>query len=258
MGRQELVGKRVWLTGAGAGIGRALALRLAQAGCRLGLTARTVHSLESLRDEIVKSGHEKPLVLAADVTDPEALSHAHARFARTIGSVQMLIANAGIYNPEAAFDFCASEVMRVMEVNYGGLVRCVELVLPEMKLEQSGKIVGVSSLVAYRGLPRAAAYCASKAAMSSFLESVRFDVEGSGIAVQVVSPGFVKTRLTEKNDFPMPFRISAEQAAYCIEQGICSGRREIYFPLRFAWPMKLLRILPYPLYHTLVKRGVVQ
>jgi len=248
----DLKGKLVWITGASSGIGRALALALASNGCNLVLTARDLTRLEALGKDL--SDHPVAVSLApGDVCDLARMEEIAAQSP----DIDILIANAGDYRPSEIAQFCSDEYMKLLSVNFGGMLNCMEAVIPGMRKRSSGMICGVSSVVGYRGTPRAAAYGASKAAVTNFLESARFDLEQLGIKVCVISPGFVKTPLTDKNSFAMPFLVTPEYAANRIVTGIQREKLEIHFPWQFSWLCKLFRVIPFPLYNALLKRSSV-
>ncbi len=244
-------GARVWLTGASYGIGRSLAIELARSGARVGITARSADKLEQLRSDIEAAGGNA-MPLPGDVTDPAAMQELAQRMRSEMGGIDILIANAGTHLRTEIERFDVAEYMSLMNLNYAGALNCIEAVLPEMLRSGSGQIVGVASLAGYRGVPSAAAYGASKAALIHFLESMRFDVQDRGIAVTIVNPGFVKTPLTDKNEFRMPFMIDSDRAARIIRRGIERRKREIAFPRPFSTFIKFLRILPMPLYIALM------
>ncbi len=248
-----LRGKRVWLTGASLGIGRALALELADRGATTVLTARNEQRLNELADEVRARGGEVS-VKAGDVTDLERMKAIGAEIADELGGLDVLIANAGthLFTTPEAFD--TAEYLGLMDVNYGGMLRCIEAVLPGMIERREGRIVGIASLAGFRGLPRAAAYSASKGAMIKFLESTRFHLADHDVGVTVVNPGFVRTPLTDKNDFHMPFLVEPDKAAQIICKGIERGRKSISFPFPFSTTIKFLRIVPYPIYDRIMTR----
>lgn len=249
--------KVVWLTGASSGIGEALAFELGRRGAHVVLSARRAEQLEEIAEKIAAAGgHAAVFVL--DVTDSNAVSETAHAIRKQFGKIDTFIANAGTYLPTEVQKFSHIDEVRMMDLNYGAMVSGIEAVLPDMIAKRSGHVVGVASLSGYRGLPRSAGYSASKAAMIHFLESLRFDVEKFRILVTVVNPGFVKTPLTDKNDFPMPFLVSPERAAVIIADGIERGKCEVHFPWTFSWLMKLLRVVPYPLYHLLVRKFAVR
>jgi short-subunit dehydrogenase len=247
---------RVWLSGASSGLGEALARELASRGCRIALFARREDKLRALRDELaaVVPGMTEVLAQPGDVRDRsrvhEAVREAEARF----GGIDVLILNAGIGDSLFPDKFDAELVERITAVNYLGAVYAIEAALPGMLARRAGTIAGISSIGAVRGFPTAAPYCASKAALTSFLESLRLDLWGRGVKVITVSPGFIKTPLTDRNRFPMPFILPADRAARRILDGIARGKREIHFPRRLTIPMKLIRCLPGPIFDFIFSR----
>ena len=248
-------GKVVWLTGASTGIGKHLAGKLMKEASALALTARSVDSLELLSKEL--TDFNKPvLCLPGDVTKPEEMLNVTKQVENRVGPIDVLIANAGTYVPTDIAKFDLEEYRYITEVNFVGVLNCVQAVLPSMLERQSGYLVAVASLAGYRGLPRAAAYGASKAALIHFFESMSFDLQPSGIDVTLVNPGFVRTPLTDKNTFDMPFLMDPEPAADFSFDGLQERRREIHFPWKFSLIMKLLRVLPYPLYQLIIKKVV--
>jgi len=191
-----------------------------------------------------------------DVTRKEDLPRVAAELRAEWGSIDVMVYNAGAWTPTdvAAFDVDAFE--RQVRVNYVGLVRAIGAVLPEMLTVNGGEIVGVASVSGYGGLPRAEAYGSTKAAVNYLLQSLRIDLRKRSVGVTTVNPGFVKTPLTDKNDFPMPFMVSAEEAAERIVKGLLQGKKEIHFPLRLSVPLKLVTALPRPVYEWLVCRAM--
>jgi short-subunit dehydrogenase len=245
--------KVIWLTGASSGIGETLALELARRGALLAITARRRELLDGLVSRIAGEGGSA-IALAGDVLDLDAMKNLSGEIAERLGVIDILVANAGTHIETRPESFDSSEYLSLMDINYGGMLRCIEAVLPSMLERGSGHVVGVASLAGMRGLPRAAAYGASKAAMIHFLESLRFHVKARGVKVTVVNPGFVKTPLTDKNDFYMPFLTSPERAAAVISRGIENQRREISFPFPFNWIVKSGRFMPASIYEMFVDR----
>ncbi len=170
-----------------------------------------------------------------------------------LGGIDILIANAGVHSESWPEHFESAEYRRIMEVNYLGLLHCMQAALPDMQTRKSRVIVSVASLAGYRGLPRAAAYGASKAAMIHFLESARFHLRRCGIRVVIVNPGFVRTPMTSGIDFQMPFLMTPERAAQEICNGLMRERDVIKFPRLFAAFLGLARILPYTVYDFIVE-----
>jgi short-subunit dehydrogenase len=243
----------VWITGASAGIGEALTVKLLREGCRVALTARREGLLREFRRGRSGAEQGRILLLPCDVTDRDRLAGQYALLKERWGVPDMIVANAGTHiHMEAKgirFELCK----QILDLNLYGAIGFITLVLPDFLERRRGTIVGIASLAGYRGLPTAAAYGASKAGLINFLESMRLDVEPQGIRVVIVNPGFVRTPLTAKNTFRMPFLIGAEQAADYIYSGLRKGKMEIHFPPVFSWTLKALRILPYPIYHHLIR-----
>ncbi len=173
-----------------------------------------------------------------------------------MGGLDIAFLNAGIceYVDVATFDSAVFE--RTMKTNFLSMVYGIEAMLPLLREGRQPQLIGMSSTVAYRGLPRAEAYGASKAAIKHLFESLQIDLQRDGIAVSVVCPGFVRTPLTDRNDFPMPFLVEVDEAARRIVDGIEARRPEIHFPKRFSIPFKLLALLPHRLYGALCSRMV--
>lgn len=250
----RLADKCVWLTGASQGIGRALALELASRGARVALTSRNEANLNQVRDELKRVGSDC-LLMPGDVTDAKRMHEIALEIERRFGRIDILIANAGthIFTKPESFD--ANEYMQLMALNYGGMLNCIEAALPGMLRSGSGQVVGAASLAGYRGLPRAAAYGASKAAMINFLESLRFHTALSNVQVTIINPGFVKTPLTDKNDFHMPFLVAPERAARIMCDGIARRKDVVAFPIPFSWLIALMRVIPYALYKRIMARA---
>lgn len=250
----------LWISGASTGIGRAVALEAASRGYRLALTARRAELLEKLKQEAIASGALETdiLVVPGDVTDINSMQRVSQSISESLGTVDILLANAGGHIPSEGSRFDVAEYRSLFELNFFGVLNCIAAVLPQMEARGKGLVAGVSSVAGYRALPTAAAYGATKSALTYFLESLRFDVEKRGISVTVVSPGFVRTPLTDKNDFPMPCLVEPEYAARVIMDGLEKKSLEIHFPKRFTYFLKFLRLLPQGLYHQLLRRSVAK
>jgi len=249
----DLRNKVIWITGASSGIGEALAYALAKRGSILALSARRSDTLEKVRAQIALQGGQAE-VFVCDVTDLPKMKQSASDIVTKFGRIDILISNAGDHLPSDPVNFNSSEYMRIMNVNYGGMLHAIESALPHMLKQSSGYIAAVASLAGYRGLPIGTAYGASKAAMISFLESLRFHLKASSIPVSIINPGFVKTALTDLNHFYMPFMISPEKAANIMVRGLELGKPEITFPFPFNFILKLGRILPYWLYQLIVEK----
>jgi short-subunit dehydrogenase len=253
MSKIDLNGKCVWLTGASSGIGEALALELAGRGAKLAITARRAEVLEQLVAQIRIKGGEA-WSFPGDVLNLDQMKQVVAAIESSIAPIDLAIPNAGTHLFTVPESFNSAEYLSIMQLNYGGMLHCIEAVLPGMLARKRGYLAPVASLAGYRGLPRAAAYGASKSAMIHFLESIRFHLKSKGITISIVNPGFVRTPLTDKNDFHMPFIVDADRAACIICRGIERGKREIAFPFPFTWILKLARILPDAIYERIVDR----
>lgn len=237
--------ERIWITGAGSGIGEALAVALAARGAAVIASGRRAAPLLALEQR-----HPTMTACPLDITDAEAVSQAVA----AMGDVDTAILCAGIHLPTPGQSFDAATVRSVVETNLMGSVHCIAALLPGMLARRAGHLVLVASVAGYRGLPTAAGYSASKAGLIALAESLKLDLDGSGVKVSLVNPGFVDTPLTRRNPFPMPDIITAEAAAAAILRGLAGGRFEIAFPARFASVMKLLRMLPDRVYFALMHR----
>jgi len=249
-----LQGSRVWLTGASSGIGAALVPALARRGARVAVSARRGELLESLAAEWRRGGADI-LVAPVDVTNRDAVIETAHRIEEAWGGIDLAVLNAGGHTPPSGHGFDTSQFVHVMTLNYFGVLYGIEAALPGMLRRGRGHIAGVASVAGYRGLPTAAAYGASKAALIHALESIRFDLEPRGIMVTIVNPGFIRTPLTDKNRFHMPFLMEVDRAAGIIVAGLEHGRKEIHFPRVFSSILKLARVLPYPLYERIVRRA---
>lgn len=245
----------ILITGASLGLGRALALRCARAGWRVVASARGREQLESLAAEAAElSGEITPYPL--DVTDAAAVAAAVQHVEAEIAPIGIAVLNAGTHRPMAAESFRAADVEGLLKLNVLGIANCLEALLPRMIARRQGRLALVASVAGYAGLPTAAGYGASKAAVINMAESLKPELDRLGVVLQVVNPGFVQTPLTDKNDFPMPFLMPADAAAEAFFRGLESQRFEIVFPRRFVYLMKLLRMLPYRLFFALTRRTV--
>jgi len=229
-----------WVTGAGSGIGRALARRLAQTGWTVAASARTASDLDTLAAEVPG----KITAFQLDVTDAAACVETARQIEAALGPVDLAVFNAGSYFPTTAEDFSVENFRRTVNVNLMGEVNCMGGVVPSMRARRSGHIVLMGSLTGLVGLPTAASYGATKAALNSIAQAFKPDFERFGITISVINPGFVKTPLTDKNRFPMPFLISVDAAVDHILRGIARQRFDISFPWQMSFLVRLLAALP--------------
>ena len=241
----------VWITGASAGIGRALALRLAGEGFGVAVTARRVDALATL----VAAGQGRIVAYPGDVTDACGMATIVAAIERQQGPIALAILNAGIYHLSEREGFRADLVWRTVETNLGGTIFCLDPLLAAMLERRRGQIAVVASLAGYGGVPGSVAYGASKSAVITMVEALRLTHADDGLTIQVVNPGFVDTAMTAPNDYAMPFMMSADEAAKRIRHGLATGGFEIAFPRRLAWTMKAVFALPYALWFPLMRRA---
>jgi short-subunit dehydrogenase len=249
----DLKGKCVWLTGASSGIGEALAYELAQRGARVAITARRKEVLDEMVAKIRATGAEA-WSFPGDVTNLDEMKGIVDAIEKSVAPIDLAIPNAGTHLFTVPEEFNSAEYLSIMQLNYGGVLHCLEAVIPRMLSRGRGHIAPVASLAGFRGLPRAAAYGASKSATIHFLESIRFHLKPKGLTITIVNPGFVKTPLTDKNDFYMPFLVSSEKAAKIICKGIEQGKRFVDFPWPFSWIVGLGKFLPAPVYEKIVNQ----
>lgn len=242
------------VTGASSGIGRGVSVELARRGARLGLVARRAERLQEIVSEIGSFGGEA-LALPGDVQDAVVVRAAADRFREKFGAIDILIANAGIGSTNDAAELRASEVAGVINVNVIGAANSVAAVIPEMVARGRGQLVVISSLAAYRGLPKSAAYCASKAAVSAFFESLRLDLQPRGIDVTIIHPGFIKTPLTAGRHAQMPFLMELGAAVEKIVRAIEKRKKSYAFPWQLASVVRAGMIMPTSMYDWISRRN---
>ena len=240
-------GQRVWLIGASSGIGEATARLLMARGARVALTSRSRDTLEKLAD-----GNAQ--VAPADVTDRVSLAAAFDSIRAEFGDIDIAIINAGTHQPVRAWELDAEAAEKLVQVNLVGAMNASALLAPYFAQRGNGRLVITASVAGYGGLPSGLVYGATKAALINFAETLYLDLAPKGVAVHLINPGFVKTPLTDLNDFKMPALIEAGEAAREILAGIEAGAFEIHFPKRFTRVLKLLNLLPYRAYFPLVHR----
>lgn len=245
----NLTGKNILITGASTGIGYELAIQLSDYKCNLILTARRKELLNELALIIKNKCNVK--VFQSDVSDKNESINTYNSIVEEFGQIDIAILNAGIDQKTRISNFNSADAAKTMGVNFFGLVNWIELLLPDFMKEKRGVIVGVTSLADARGFPGSAYYCASKAAASHLLESIRIDLKKYNVKVITIKPGFVKTPMTDKNKFHMPFLIDVDEAVRIIIRGIIKEKRVIEFPLRTSLSAKFLKCLPYRVFELL-------
>ncbi len=244
----ELNGKVAWVVGGSSGIGAAVARELQARGARVAISARRQDQLDEVSGGTM-------LAVAADVTDAASLTAAASRIRAELGPIDLAVLSAGYWKQMNAHEWDTETFNRHVQVNLIGMSNSIAAVLPEMLNRRSGVIAGISSVAGYRGLTGSEAYGATKAGQINLLESLRIQVARSGVRVITICPGFVRTELTEVNDFPMPFIIDADEAGRSICDGLERERTEIVFPIRMALLMKAARLVPVGLWSALWSRG---
>ncbi|HEY7329905.1 MAG TPA: SDR family NAD(P)-dependent oxidoreductase [Gemmataceae bacterium] len=239
----SFAGQVAVITGASSGIGWALAQTLAAEGCKVGLVARRRSQLADLAGQIEKTGGLAAFA-EADVAERSQVVAAIHDISARLGPVDLLLANAGVGAPTTIEPFNVPDIEKQFLVNVLGVVYSLEAVLPQMLQRRRGHVAAISSLAAYKGLPGESAYTSSKAAVNVFMEGLRVQLRSKGIAVTTICPGFVKTPMTEVNEFKMPWLLTAEQAARRIVRALKRKRKVYNFPWQMALFMRLARWAP--------------
>ena len=244
--------KKIWITGASSGIGKALAIKFAHEGWKVAASARRENLLKELSIQYPNI-QSFPL----DVTNSDECKSVFRNIIQKFENIEICVFGTGIHDPKSEKIFNLEKIKKIMEVNFFGTMNSINSIYDYYKEKKSGQISIISSVAGYRGLPAGGAYCASKSALTTFAESLYFDMKRSNVRVSVVSPGFIKTPMTDQNDFPMPMIKSPEFAADKIFKGLTqSNTFEIHFPKQFTSIMKILKIMPNWLYLKLIKKGM--
>jgi short-subunit dehydrogenase len=232
----------IWIIGASQGIGRELAISLARQNHNLAISARGESELQNLIAQFPNP--ENHLCLPFDVLDAAKIKNSFDQIINKWQKIDLFIYASALYKPMAATAIDVDFAKQTLNVNFGALIDCLALIIPQMQKQKSGHIALIASVAGYRGLPNSFIYGASKAAMINLAETLYAELKPLNIAVSVINPGFVKTRLTAKNKFKMPFLITPEQAANEIIKGLEAKKFEIHFPKKFTYILKFLRIIP--------------
>lgn len=235
--------RKVLITGASEGIGKALALRYAAAGSELLLLARNEELLREVSEKIISIGG-KAHFKKCDVTDRAEVIGAVQEALEKMERIDVAVLNAGVSGKTNFNDFTASQVENIFRTNLFGIVYFMEQLVPAMKSHGGGRIIGISSIADSRGFPGAGPYSASKSAVTKLLESARIDLKGSGIDVVTVRPGFIRTKMAMKNDFYMPFMLELDEAAGLLFNALESGRKRYSFPWQIALLADLTKLIP--------------
>ena len=243
--------KKIWITGASSGIGKALAEKFASEGWKVAVSARRKEILEKMANN--KNIFSYPL----DVTNQDQINDVFKKIINDFGSLNLCVFSSGTYDPKLEQEINIKQNKFVMETNFFGVLYCIKSIEKYFKDKKDGHISIVSSVAAYRGLPNSSGYGPSKAALTNLTESLYFDFKKYNIRISLISPGFIKTPLTDKNEFSMPFIKSPEFAAEKIFNGLTKSKAfEIHFPKALTLLLKFLRVLPYRLYLFLIDKSV--
>ncbi|MGR3492697.1 MAG: SDR family NAD(P)-dependent oxidoreductase [Shimia sp.] len=241
----DWTGKRYWLVGASDGLGRALALEMSKAGVEVIVSARSQDKLE----ELVAGLPGKGKAVVCDVQDQASVDAA----ATQIGEVDGIVYLAGVYWPMSSKKWEAEKATAMADINFTGAFRCIGAVMPQFLERKAGHVVITGSLSGFRGLPKTVGYGASKAGVMYLAESMQADLRRHGIKVQLVNPGFIKTRLTDKNDFAMPFIMEPEQAAREFWEHMQTDTFKKSFPWGFSLFFRVSQFWPDWLYYRVFK-----
>jgi NAD(P)-dependent dehydrogenase (short-subunit alcohol dehydrogenase family) len=243
--------KKIWITGASSGIGKALALKFANENWKVAISARR----EKLLNDIAENENISSFPL--DVTDDSRVSEVFLNIINKFKSLDLVVFCSGAYDPKLEQEVNKEQIRKIMEINFFGVLNCIKSVEQYFKDKREGHISIVSSVAAYRGLPNSSGYGPSKAALTNLTESLYFDFKKNNVRISLISPGFIKTPLTNQNTFSMPFIKTPEFAANKIYNGLTKGSSfEIHFPKELTLFLKFLRILPYRVYLFLINKFV--
>ncbi len=245
-------GKRVWIIGASTGIGAALADALHSRRAKVAVSARSADKLAAL---VTKFGASRAIALPLDITKVETIAAAEQELVDAWGGYDLVVFMAGDYTAMRAWQLDLKIAQQMVDVNWGGCLNGLSVVIPRFMVAKAGGIALVSSVAGYRGLPKSLVYGPTKAALINLAETLYLDLKEKGLDIYVINPGFVKTPMTAGNDFDMPSLITPEEAALEIIKGFEGGEFEIHFPKGFTNKLKFLRHLPYSLYFSLIKKS---
>ncbi|GGA51379.1 SDR family NAD(P)-dependent oxidoreductase [Pelagibacterium lentulum] len=245
--------KTAWVLGGGSGIGAALVKELVARGWTVAISGRRTEPLQALAE----SHDARPYRL--DVTDFDAVKDTVKQIAADIGKIDLVVFSVAAWEVTKPGTYDYESFRRIIDTNLLGAMRVIDPVVAQMRKQGFGEIALVASVAGYFGLPRSAAYSSGKSAMITLAETMRTELASDNISVRIVCPGFVKTDLTAKNDFPMPFLMEADKAGKRIADGLLNSKRfEIAFPTRFVLLLKLIGLMPYPIFFAIMKRLIAR
>lgn len=240
----------VWVTGASSGIGAEICKQLAAEGVVVAASARNAEALNALGRDI----HAFPL----DVSNEKAVADTFVAIEAAHGPIDLIIAGAGTYTPASAADFRTEMFRRMYEVNYLGVINVLAATLPTFRSRRAGHVSWIASVSGYRGLPKAAAYGPTKAALINLAESLKPELDRDGVKVSVINPGFVRTPMTSVNDFEMPFLMEPADAARATIAGLAKNKFEVAYPTPFVAIMKFGRLLPYRIFFWISRKYLLK
>ncbi len=237
-----------WIIGGGSGIGAATARLLAARGWTVAISGRRLDKLAE-----VASASSRMRCFGLDVSDNQAVIDTVRNVVADLGRIDLFVFSVAVAQPTVVGRYDIDEFTSIMDANYLGLIRVADPLIAQMRLQGGGQFAVVTSLAGYFGVPRAAAYASTKAALISLLQTKRVELAPDNICVRMIAPGYVRSELTDRNDFPMPLLLETDDAARRIVDGLTRSKRfEIAFPRRMVWLMKVVRWLPYPLFFRLM------
>ncbi len=243
--------KKIWITGASSGIGKALAEKFANENWKVAVSARR----ENLLNEMAKN--KNIFAFPLDVTEDEKVKNVFSNILKEFKDIDICVFSSGAYDPKLEQEINKEQIKKIMNINFFGVVNCIKATEDYFKNKKKGHLSIVSSIAGYRGLPNSSGYGPSKAALTNLTESLYFDFKKYNVRISLISPGFIKTPLTDKNEFSMPFIKSPEFAAEKIFNGLTKSKSfEIHFPKGLTLILKFLRVLPYRIYLFVVDKGV--
>ena len=249
--------KNCWIIGASSGIGMELVKKFYENDYNVIISARSLPDLQNLKTEIEvdnKNSNKEIFIANFDVANLDNFSLAVKNILQKFVKIDLVIFASAIYERMEAENFDLTLAKKIMEVNFNGFLNLLHLILPHFLQQKSGHIACIASVAGYSGLPQSFVYGASKSALINLCEGIYPELKHKNIDLSIINPGFVKTRLTDKNNFEMPFIISSKQASDYIYQGLIAKKFEIHFPKKFTFILKFLRILPYRIYLKIITK----
>ena len=242
--------KVIWITGGGTGIGKAVAIKFANEGWQVAISGRRENVLKE-----VEENYQNIKAFPLDVNDKEKCFTVVENIKKELGDIDICFFSTGTWDPKKEREIDLEQIEKVFKVNFFGTLNCIKAVENHFRIKKEGVITIVSSIAGYKGLPNSTGYGPSKAALNNLAESLYFDFGRYGVKVCLVSPGFIKTPMTDKNDFKMPFLKTPEYSADRIYNGLVNSNKfEIHFPKELTLILKFLKIIPDRLYFYLVRK----